>query len=338
MKLGVTLPYTDRIPLEMLVPFVQAADRLGYESIWVPEAYGWDGFTILARLACATQRIKLATGIVNVFSRSPALLGQSAASMDMITKGRFILGLGTSGHQVISGWHGVPFEKGVKRLGETIDIVRLVVARQPVLYEGEVFRLDKGLKLMTHPVRPQIPVYVATLTPTGIALAGEKADGWLPVFFSAEHYERVLKPHLIDGAKRAGRDVRDVAVCVFGMPVVVTDDIERGRDSVRPHLALYIGGMGSREKNYYNRLFRSYGFEEEAARIQELYLDGKRKEAMAALTEEMIDTVSIVGPVEHCRAELRKLETCGIDEVAIALSTPDNDPMEIMRALEAIAA
>ena len=336
MKLGLTVPYTDIIPRDMVLAFVQEADRAGYDTVWVAEAYGWDAFTVLTQLACATQRIRLGSGIVNVFSRSPALIAQSAASLDSISGGRFVLGLGTSGHQVISGWHGVPFEKGVRRLRETVEIVRMVLARERVVYHGEIFHVDMGLKLITHPIRPQIPIYLATLTPSGIALAGEIADGWMPVFFSPSHYAGVLLPELARGAERANRNVEDVCVCPV-QPVVVTADIAKGRESVRPHLALYIGGMGSREKNYYNQLWRRYGYEEEAERIQDLYLHRRKEEAMAAVTDEMVDLVTIIGPAAECRERLEALASAGVPELAISLSVPDNDPAELLKALHSLA-
>jgi F420-dependent oxidoreductase-like protein len=320
----------------MTVAAVQAADRLGYDTVWVAEAYGWDAFTVLTQLACSTQRIKLATGIVNVFSRSPALIGQTAASLDLISGGRFGLGLGTSGHQVISGWHGIPFERGIRRMRETVDIVRLVLARERVTYDGEIFKLDMGLKLITHPVRDSIPIYLATLTPTGIELAGEIADGWLPVFFSPRHFDEVLKPVLEAGAAKAERPVSDCTVCVV-QPVVVTNDRQAGRDSVRPHLALYIGGMGSRRRNYYNQLWQRYGFVEEAQRIQDLYLDRRKEEAIALVSDEMVDLVTIIGPAEECRERLAELERHGVQEVSLGVSVPGDDPAETLAALQALA-
>ena len=336
MRLGLTLPYTDRLPREAVITFVEAADRLGYDTLWIAEAYGWDAFTVLAELACRTERIKLGTGIINVFSRSPALIAQSAASMDNISGGRFVLGLGTSGHQVVEGWHGVKFERGVRRLRETMEIVRAVLRRERVNYQGEIFQLDQGLKLITHPVRERIPIYLATLTPAGMALAGEMADGWIPVFFSPRHWESVLRPPLAAGAERAGRSLDELSICVY-QTVIVTDDLEAGRNAMRPHLALYIGGMGSREKNYYNQLFRRYGFEAEARRIQDLYLDRRKEEAMAALTPEMIDLVTIIGPLEECWRRLAELDQAGVDEVAMSLLVPDNDPAQVMAALEGLA-
>jgi F420-dependent oxidoreductase-like protein len=336
VKVGLTIPYTDDLPREMARAFVQAADRLGYDRLWVAEAYGWDAFTVLTEMACQTERIELATGIVNVFSRSPALIAQTAASLDRISGGRFVLGLGTSGHQVISGWHGVPFERGIRRMRETMEIVRTVLRRDRLTYEGEVFHLDMGLKLITHPVRERIPIYLATLTPSGLALAGELADGWLPVFFSPRHFDAVLRPQLEKGARRAGRPLSELSICI-SQPVVVTDDVEAGRDAVRPQLALYIGGMGSRERNYYNQLFCQYGFEAEARHIQDLYLSRRREEAMAALTTEMIDLVTIIGPPDECRRRLDELERLGVAEVAIGLRTPGAGPGQLMEALEALA-
>jgi F420-dependent oxidoreductase-like protein len=336
VKVGLTVPYTDDVPRETTRAFVQAADRLGYDKVWVAEAYGWDAFTVLTEMACQTERIKLATGIVNVFSRSPALIAQTAASLDRISGGRFVLGLGTSGHQVISGWHGVPFERGVRRLRETMEIVRSVLRRDRLVYEGEIFHLDMGLKLITHPLRDRIPIYLATLTPTGVALAGEVADGWLPVFFSARHFESAIRPQLEKGAVRAGRPLSDLTICV-SQPVVVTDDVEAGRDAVRAGMALYIGGMGSRERNYYNQLFCRYGFEAEARHIQDLYLSGRRAEALAALTPEMIDLVTIIGPIEECRRRLDELERVGVDEVALRLHVPGGGPEDELRVMEALA-
>ncbi len=336
MRLGINVPYTDHIPREMVVAYVQEADRLGYDKVWVAEAYGWDAFTILTMLACSTQRIGLATGIVNVFSRSPTLIAQTAASLDAISDGRFVLGLGTSGHQVIEGWHGVKFEKGVTRLRETIEIVRTVLARERLKYEGDVFHMQMGLHLITHPVRDRIPIYLATLTPSGMALAAEMADGWLPVFFSPRHYQSVIRPELEKGAARSGRSLDDFSICVF-QPVVVTADKKAGRDVVRPHMALYIGGMGSRQRNYYNQLFQRYGYEEEARRIQELFLERRKDEAIALISDEMVDAVTVIGTAEECREQLAELERNGVDEVALSLQVPGNDPAEIRDALEALA-
>lgn len=330
------MPYADSRPPSEMVSFVQAADRLGYDIVWVPEAYGWDAVSIISMYACATERIKLGTGIINVFSRSPALIGQTTAALDTISGGRFVLGLGTSGHQVVAGWHGVPFSKGVRRMQETAEVVRCVLRRERLVYEGDVFQIPMGLKLITHPLRDRVPVYFATLTPAGLRATGATADGWLGVFYSPEHFPQIVRPLIEDGARAAGRDIADIAVGAF-QTVVVTDDVAAGRDAVRPYICLYIGGMGSREKNYYNRLWRSYGFEAEAERIQDLYLAKRRDEALAAVTDEMVDLVSIIGPVDRCRSRLDQLERSGLDEVALSLTVPGGDERDMLNALEALA-
>ncbi|MGH7912106.1 MAG: LLM class flavin-dependent oxidoreductase [Candidatus Dormibacteraceae bacterium] len=259
MRIGLTVPYAGRLPIPTLRHLVEAADRLGYDTVWAPEAYGSDVFTVLADLAARTERIKLGTGIANVFARTPAMLAQSAASLDQLSGGRVILGLGTSGHQVVEGWHGMPFKGSLQRLRETIDIVRLILRRDPLHYDGEVFHLDGGLRLILHPLRSRIPIYLASTTPQGLRLTGEKADGWLPVFFSPRHFADALRPALQRGAEQGGRSLDDLEICAY-QQVVIAADVTQARDAARPHLALYIGGMGSRRKNYYNQLFHRYGF------------------------------------------------------------------------------
>src|SRR5579864_2652379 len=206
MRIGINVPYADSRPQSEMVAFVQAADRLGYDTVWVPEAYGWDAITILTKLAGCTERIKLGTGIINVFSRSPALIGQTVASLDAISGGRFVLGLGTSGHQVVSGWHGVPFDRPLQRMRETVAIVRQVLKQERLRFDGEVFHLDQGLKLLAKPLRSAVPIYLATLTPAGLRLTGEIADGWIPTLFSPEHMD-VFKPYLEEGATASGRSL-----------------------------------------------------------------------------------------------------------------------------------
>ncbi len=179
MKLGLVLPYEGSFSLAESIELTRTAEGLGYDSVWVPEAWGIDAVSVLGALAVKTERIRLGTGILNVFSRTPALLGQTAATLDAISGGRFILGLGTSGPQVVAGWHGLPFDRPLQRMRETVEIVRQVVRRQPLRFEGEIFRLSQGLKLLSHPLRDRIPIYLATLTPAGLRLTGELADGWM---------------------------------------------------------------------------------------------------------------------------------------------------------------
>jgi F420-dependent oxidoreductase-like protein len=336
VKVGVTIPYTAQLGKPASMALVKAADELGYETVWVAEQLGWDAFSLLTHFAAATSRIKLGTAIVNVFGRTPAMLAQSAATVDALSGGRLVLGLGTSGPAVIQGWHGLPYRQSLRRMREVVDILRLLLRREPFLYHGQVFQQDEGLRIGMVPVRDRIPIYLATLTPAGMELAGELGDGWLPIFFSPRHFDTVMRPHLEAGAARAGRSLSDLAICV-GQNVVVTSDREAGRDSVRPYLAMYLGGMGSRERNYYNRLFRRYGFVEEAERIQELVLAGRSDEAAEAVTDEMVDLVNIVGTAEECRERLDELEAMGVNEVTLRITLPEDDPAEMVGVLEALA-
>src|SRR5204863_3365923 len=204
MKLGLNLPYEGSLAFPEAVELAQRAEALGFESVWMPEAYGTDAVSILGALAARTQRIRLGTGIVNVFSRTPALLGQTAATLDLISGGRFILGLGTSGHQVVSGWHGMAFDRPLVRMRETVEIVRRVLRQERLRFDGEIFTLDQGLKLLARPVRPTVPIFLATLTPAGLRLTGEVADGWIPTLFSPDHLD-LFRPDLETGARAAGR-------------------------------------------------------------------------------------------------------------------------------------
>src|SRR6202035_2567016 len=247
MKLGLNLPYEGSLAFPEAVELAQRAEALGFESIWRPEAYGTDAVSILGALAARTQRIQLGTGIVNVFSRTPALLGQTAATLDLISGGRFILGLGTRGYQVVTGWHGMPFDQPLLLMRETVAIVRQVLRRDRLLFDGDVFHLDKGLKLLARPVRETVPIYLATLTPGGLRLTGEVADGWIPTLFSPGHMH-LFRPNLEAGARVAGRSLDSLAIAPH-VPVSIDDDRARAREALKPWVALYVGGMGSKSKN-----------------------------------------------------------------------------------------
>ena len=311
-RLGIMLPYTDLVPREEVVEFVQAADRLGYESVWVPEAYGYDGITMLTLLACRTERIQLATGIINVFSRTPALIGQTIAALDDISGGRAILGLGTSGPQVIEGWHGVAFERGVQRTREVVEIVRMVLRRERVVYQGEVFSLQKGLKLITDPRRDSIPVALATLTDAGVALTAELAERWMPTLYDPDKAPGIFADALARGAAKRDASLGRMEVCP-AVSVVVSDDVAAGRSLLKPHLALYIGGMGSRQRNFYNALVSRYGYAEEARRIQDLYLGGDKPAATELVPDALVDAVAVVGDAATCRRRLADLIARGVD-------------------------
>jgi F420-dependent oxidoreductase-like protein len=333
-RLGIMLPYTDLAPREEIVEFVQAADRLGYESAWVPEAYGYDGITMLTLLACRTERIQLATGIINVFSRTPALIGQTIAALDDISGGRAILGLGTSGPQVIEGWHGVPFEKGVQRTREAVEIVRMVLRRERVVYEGKVFELRKGLKLITHPKRADIPIALATLTDAGVALTAELADRWMPTLYDPTKAPDVFATALARGGAKRAQALGRLQVCPT-VTVHVGDDVAAGRSLLKPYIALYVGGMGSRERNFYNALVSRYGYADDARRIQDLYLAGDKQAATELVPDSLVDEVAVVGDAATCRRRVADLLAQGVDVPLLAFANLSAE--ERLAALEELA-
>jgi len=343
MKLGVMIGYwgfgmTAAAGLEI----AQAAERLGYDSLWTAEAYGSDAATPLAWLAAGTSRIRLGAGIFQIPARSAAMTAMTAATIDNLSNGRLILGLGTSGPQVSEGFHGVRFGKQLQRTREYMAVVRLALEHQKVEFHGETIDLPlpdgpgKALKLSIRPIQQRIPIYLAAMGPKNVALAGEIADGWLPVFFSPEHTSALREP-LEEGAHRAGRSLDGFQVCPT-VNVMITDDIESARNAMRPMLALYIGGMGSREQNFYNRLISSYGFEREARQVQDLYLEGRRVEAMEALPDEMIDKVSIAGPPAKAKEKIREFRDAGVDTLVVAGMAVDTaDRIEQMRLVAELA-
>jgi F420-dependent oxidoreductase-like protein len=332
VKLGLVLPYEGSFSLAESIELTRTAEALGYDSVWMPEAWGTDAVSVLGALAASTDRIRLGTGILNVFSRTPALLGQTAATLDALSGGRFILGLGTSGPQVIAGWHGVPFDRPLRRMRETVEIVRQVVRRQPLRFEGEVFKLEQGLKLLSHPVRDRIPIFLATLTPAGVRLCGEVADGWMPTMFSPVH-SGVFRPDLEEGARASGRPLQAIEIAPT-VPLVIDSDLARARDAVRPWVALYVGGMGSRARNFYNQTVLRYGFTQ-ASQIQDLYLSGKRKEALAAVPDALIDAVAIAGPEPAVRDRVAAFREAGVTTLAVIPFAPDVERRR--RALELLA-
>ncbi len=334
MKLGLNLPYEGSLAFPEAVEIAQRAEALGYESVWMPEAYGTDAISILGALAARTERIQLGTGIVNIFSRTPALLAQTAATLDMISGGRFILGLGTSGHQVVTGWHGVPFDRPLLRMRETIAIVRQVLRRDRLRFTGEVFQLDMGLKLLAHPVRETVPIYLATLTPGGLRLTGELADGWIPTLFSPAHVV-LFRPELEAGARISGRSLDSLAVAPH-VPVSIDDDRARARDTLKPWVALYVGGMGSRTKNFYNDLISQYGFADDARMLQELYLGGKQLEAIRRVPDALVDAISIAGPPSYVREQLAEWKSAGV--TTLLASIHGKTQPERLHTIELLAA
>jgi F420-dependent oxidoreductase-like protein len=310
MKLGLVLPYEGGLSFPEILELTLKAEALGFDSVWVPEAWGTDSISILGALAARTNRIRLGTGIVNVFSRTPALLAQTAATLDLISNGRFILGLGTSGHQVITGWHGVPFDQPLQRMRQATELVRRVLRREPIQLDAGATPQARPLKLLVKPLRANIPIFLATLTPAGTRLTAEVADGWIPTLFSPEYMD-VFRPDLEAGAKVSGRSLDSLEVAP-AMPVCVDESLERARAALRPWVALYVGGMGSRAKNFYNQTVSRYGFAEDAAAIQELYLGGKKLEAIQRIPDALVDSVTIAGPGPRIKERLKACDQAGV--------------------------
>ena len=333
MKLGLNLPYEGSLAFPEAVELAQRAEALDFESVWMPEAYGTDAISILGALATRTQRIQLGTGIVNVFSRTPALLAQTAATLDMISDGRFILGLGTSGYQVVAGWHGIAFDRPLLRMRETMAIVRQVLRRDRLLFDGQIFHLDKGLKLLAHPVRDTVPIYLATLTPGGLRLTGELADGWIPTLFAPDHMD-LFRPELEAGARVSGRSLETLAIAPH-VPVGIDNDRARARDALKPWVALYVGGMGSKTKNFYNDLVTQYGFGDDARMLQELYLGGKQLEAIRRVPDALVDAISIAGPPSFVRERLAVWAAAGVTK--LLASVHGKTQTDRLRTLEILA-
>ncbi|MFV0258732.1 MAG: LLM class F420-dependent oxidoreductase [Acidimicrobiales bacterium] len=321
MKISTTIAF-DGDP-QGLARTAQALESAGVDRVWGGEIYGFDLTSTLAYLAAVTDRMELMTGIVPVYSRSPALIGQTAATIDALSGGRFVLGLGTSGPQVIEGWHGVPFTKPLGRTRDTIEICRRVWSREPLTYQGDAVTLplppDQGtglgkpLKFVNRLERADIPVVVAAIGPRNVELAAELADGWQPIHFVPDRFEQVW-----GDALAAGRAKRDPALgpldIMAGGIVAIGDgpEVAEAREAARAHIAFYVGGMGARSKNFYNELFQRYGWVDEAARIQDLFLAGKRAEATAAVPDEYLDLATLCGTEAHVRNRLEVYADVGV--------------------------
>jgi F420-dependent oxidoreductase-like protein len=333
MRLGLALGYWGLgLTAEDQMGLVREAEAAGFDSVWTAEAYGSDAATPLAWFAAQTERIRLGAAILQIPGRSPAMTAMTAVTLDHLSGGRFKLGLGTSGPQVAEGWHGQRFGHQLARTREYVEIVRKALARERLDYDGEEFTLPlpdgpgKALKLTIGPVQERIPIYIAAIGPKNTQLVGEIADGWLPLFFSPEHVDgsRAL---LEEGAARTGRSLEDFDIAPT-VQVSIDDDIDRARDVMRPFIALYVGGMGSREKNFYNRLVRRYGFEDAATTIQGLYLHGKKQEAAAAIPPELIDLVTMCGPRERVRERLDVYRHAGVGTLIVSVMAPDFEARE----------
>jgi F420-dependent oxidoreductase-like protein len=345
MRLGLSIGYWGLgLTGEQQLGLVQEAERCGYDSVWSAEAYGSDAATVLAWLAGQTTRIKLGSAIFQIPGRSAAMTAMTAATIDQISGGRFLLGLGPSGPQVSEGWHGVRFAKQLARTRDYVAVVRQALRRERLQYEGETLRLPlpdgpgKALKLTISPVQERIPIYLAAIGPKATELAAEIADGWIPFMLSPEHIGEV-REHLQAGFARArdGKGFTDFDIAPT-VSAAVMDDVAAARDAMRPVMALYVGGMGSREKNFYNQLVQRYGYEDAAREVQELYLDGKRDEAATALPDELIDRVSLCGPPDVVRERIAAFRDAGVGTLMVSpLAWSYEDRLEQVRLIAELA-
>ncbi len=323
MRLGINLGYWGAGMDADNLAVAREAERLGYEVCWAAEAYGSDAPTVLAWVAAHTERIDVGAGILQIPARAPAMTAMTAATLDSLSGGRFRLGLGVSGPQVSEGWYGVGFDHPLARTREYVAIVRKALTRERLTHEGEHWTLPlpggqgKPIKLTVHPVRERIPLYIAAIGPKNLAQTGEIADGALLVFFAPEQAEETTLGPLREGRARAGLTLEGFDV-VPTVPLAVGDDLDALADHFRPYTALYVGGMGSRRQNFYNRLARRMGYEREAAEIQERYLARDRDGAAAAVPQRLIDATTLIGPVARIADRMRAYAEAGTTTLSLA--------------------
>ncbi len=332
MRLGLNLGYSGS-HLSVDLERVLHAERLGFDSVWAAEAYGSDAITPLAWLAGQTSRIRLGTAILQMSGRTPAMTAMTAMSLDQLSGGRFILGLGPSGPQVVEGWHGQPYGKPLTRSREYIGIIRRILEREaPLTHDGVHYQipyrgegasgLGKPLKSILHS-RTDLPIFTASISPNGIACSGEVADGLIPVWMNPERMD-LIEPHLQKGFAKSGtgRTLDGFCIAPF-VGGVIGDDLEQCRAPMKGMLALYIGGMGARGKNFYNDYATRLGYEAEARKIQDLYLDGKKAEAMAAVPDTLVDEVSLVGPKERILDRLEAWKESPVTDMIMSAGQPE---------------
>jgi F420-dependent oxidoreductase-like protein len=332
MKLSMGLSYAGGF--HQAVDQVVAFEKAGVDMVWVAEAYGNDAPTLMGYLAAKTERVEIASGILPIYTRTPTLLAMTAAGLDELSGGRAVLGLGASGPQVIEGFHGVPYDRPLQRTREIIEICRKVWRRERVEHDGKAYHLPlpegqgtglgKALKIITHPQRADIPIYVASLGPKNVQMTAEVANGWLPIFFNPHKADSVWGDDLRAGFAKRSADLGPLQV-VAGGAIGVVDEATatKIRDAGRPMTALYVGGMGARDKNFYNDLFCRYGYEAEAKEIQDLYLSGKKDEAAAAIPDEFLRASSLVGDEGFVRDQIDAYRAAGVTALSINPVGPD---------------
>ena len=328
MKLGLTLGYWGAQPPTDAVELIQAAERLGYDAVFTAESWGSDAFTPLAWWGSQTSRIKLGTSIVQISARPPTTTAMSALTIDHLSDGRLILGLGVSGPQVVEGWYGQPFGKPLARTREYVDVVRQVLKREgpvtnsgphyPLPYSGpNSLGLGKTLKPITHPLRADVPIWLGAEGPKNVALAAEIADGWLPIYYSPR-VAGMYKSWLAEGFARptARRTAAEFEIAT-NCQVVVTDDVDAAAAAMKPMLAFYIGGMGAKDMNFHKEVFARMGYEAEVEKIQDLFFDGRREEAMAAVPDQLPRDISLMGTLPQIRDELAAWEEAGVTMLVV---------------------
>lgn len=327
MQLGLNLGYWGAGNDADNLALAREADKLGYSVVWAAEAYGSDTPTVLSWIAAQTEQIDVGSAVFQIPARTPAMTAMTAATLDTLSGGRFRLGLGVSGPQVSEGWHGVKFAKPLARTREYLEVVKLALSRQKVTYDGEFFTLPlpdgpgKALTLTVHPVREEIPTYLAAIGPKNLELAGELFDGWLAIFYSPEFADE-LKASIATGREKAGKTLDGFDI-VPTVPVVFGDSVEECAAPIRAYSALYVGGMGSRDKNFYNQLMTRMGYDEAAAEVQDLYLSRKQAEAMAAIPLEFIDKTSLIGPRDRVKERLHAYADSGVTTLSVSTFAGD---------------
>ncbi len=324
MRIGIQVSYSGGF--QETAAEIRDLEAAGLDMAMVAEVYTFDAVSQLGYLAAVTERIELLSGILPIYSRTPALTAMTAAGLDFVSGGRFTLGLGASGPQVIEGWHGVPYDAPLQRTREIIEVCRQVWRRERLDHQGKKYTiplpaeqgtgLGKPLKLINTPVRDRIPVMLAALGPKNVELAAEIAEAWEPIFFMPERAGSVWGDSLAAGKAKRDPALGDLQI-VVGVPVAIGDDVDALHDQVRPALALYVGGMGARGKNFYNDLAVRYGFEAEAKTVQDLYLDGKKDDAAAALPDELVRAVSLIGPESYVAERIAAFAEAGVTTLAV---------------------
>ncbi len=328
-RLGLVTPYWNNIAKQELVEFARLAEYLGYDSIWVPEMWGRDAFSILGLLAAHTKTIKLATGIIPVYSRSPAIIAQTIATLDEISEGRMVLGLGTSGPIVIENWHGVPFEKPLQRTREYVEIIRIILAGDRVNYESEIYKL-KNFRLSFKPVRKSIPIFIAAMGEKNIALTGEIADGWIPFLVPPAYLENGRKI-LEGGMYEADNSSHKIEIAPY-IPAAVSEDEDLAMNTIKEYIAYYIGGMGT----FYHQAMVRYGFEAEADKTAAAWSKGDKSGAIGSVTQDMVDAISICGSSGAGRAKIAQYYEDGAD-IPVILFPPKSSRDLVRETMEALA-